>query len=291
MPHLSQQTRRALEVCVYCLCTTNWGGATDAFTLRAVGRICVYLDREQYVFLYFYLLNQEEDLLFFSQWLNLGRCVCMVYRSKKKWPRKLGARPNKSADRMRHVGERVCQCADVNRARAHETHWMEVCYVYVTRCSGLACLTSIWNRVDRKVDRCFTNVHYLWDWDPHCISQVSASATVGQVLTLYSVCVSTHAHTHILTHLHLLPCVCVGGWWVGSWMYRSSFWAFAQMHECVLTYLCWHIHSRVCQTQVTTPPASVSLTLDLWSVTKSLLDKQSFQLLRGGPYTSRLQLS
>lgn len=103
---------------------------------------------------------------------------------------------------------------------------MEVCYVYVTHCSGVACLTPIWNRVDRKVDRCFTNVHYLWDWgDPHRISQASASATVGRVLTLYSVCVSMHTYTHT----HLLLCVCGGGYWLDSWMY-SSFFFF--LHVC-----------------------------------------------------------
>ena len=161
-------------------------------------------------------------------------CLCGV-QAKKKWPRKLGARPNKSADRMRHVGERVCQCADVNRARAHETHWMEVCYVYVTRCSGLACLTSIWNRVDRKVDRCFTNVHYLWDWDPHCISQVSASATVGQVLTLYSVCVSTHAHTYS----HTSTCFPVFVWEADEWVAECTGPVFERLLKC--TSVCLHI--------------------------------------------------
>lgn len=80
---------------------------------------------------------------------------------RKRRRRKPGAGPKQSADRLRHVGERGCQCADVNRAPVQEAPWMEVCSVYVTRCSGLACLTPIWNRVDRKVDRCFTDVHYL----------------------------------------------------------------------------------------------------------------------------------
>lgn len=87
--------------------------------------------------------------------------ACAASRSETKRSREPSAGPNKSADRLRRVGEHGCQCADVNRARVHEAHWMEVCYVYVTRCSDLACLTPIWNRVDRKVDRCFTNVHYL----------------------------------------------------------------------------------------------------------------------------------
>lgn len=50
---------------------------------------------------------------------------------------------------------------------------------------------------------------------------------------------------------------------------------------CVLMYLCLHVHSK----------PSVSLTLDLPSVIKSLLDRRALQLQRGGPYTSRLQLS
>lgn len=48
--------------------------------------------------------------------------VCVASESEKKWSRKSGAGPNKSADRLRHVGEHGCQCADVNRARVHETH-------------------------------------------------------------------------------------------------------------------------------------------------------------------------
>jgi len=87
--------------------------------------------------------------------------ACVANTSEWERGMKPGAGPNKSADRLRRVGECGCQCADVNMARVHKTRWMEVCYVYVTRCSSLACLTPIWNRVDRKVDRCFTTVHYL----------------------------------------------------------------------------------------------------------------------------------
>lgn len=54
------------------------------------------------------------------------------------------------------------QPADVNRAAgARDTQDGGVFYVCVTQRSAVARLTPIWNAVDRKVDRCFTDVHYL----------------------------------------------------------------------------------------------------------------------------------
>ncbi len=208
---------------------------------KSFWEICVYLDREQSIFFNFYLLYQGEFALslamikFVPVCLCVCVCVCVAGRSKKKQMKKPGAGPNKSVDRLRHVGEHGCQRADVNRARVHEAHWMEDCYVYVTRCSGLACLTPIWNRVDRKVDRCFSSVHYLWDWgDPHCISQVSAPATVGRVLTLHSARVSSKTSAHTF----LLPCVCSGGWWVGGWMHGPTFFCmFAHMYKCAYEFV------------------------------------------------------
>lgn len=69
------------------------------------------------------------------------------------WPRRSGA-----------VGRRSERRADVNRAAgAADTQGGGGggCCACVTRRSVTAGLTPIWSRVDGKVDRCFTDVHYL----------------------------------------------------------------------------------------------------------------------------------
>ena len=96
------------------------GGATDAFTLRGFrGNVCVLRQRTDFFFLLLFSVPKGGCILSCNDQICVRLCVCecVSAASRGNGRGSPGAGPNKSADRLRRVGEHGCQRADVNRAQ------------------------------------------------------------------------------------------------------------------------------------------------------------------------------